>query len=233
VTHDALLRWRLVPGVLTLVVGVVVLAGALPGAVAGFWWQLQARPLALLYAGRPLSERDRVALATAQELALAARPAGAHHAALAAATLRRIEQERPRDPAGHPLFPRAVRLTEEGLARAPADPRGWLQLAWLRTVADGPGEPAARALAMSLRTGATEASAILSARLRLLIANREHLDAATLAAIPDQIRRLWHGAPAEVVALAAHPAARRLVARALATEPGAVEALHGMAPQGS
>jgi hypothetical protein len=79
-----------------------------------------------------------------------------------------------------------------GLALAPADPRGWVQLAYLLVLFDGDtSRQAARALLVSIRTGAFEAPGFLNRRLFWSLAHWSLFDDAERLQIGDQIRLVF------------------------------------------
>jgi hypothetical protein len=220
---------RVLEAGLALVLAVVMLGLALPRLAAAVWDQLQKPALEALHAGQPLRAGELRALIAAQGLALAWVDAPQHHARLAAAQLRLIGMESADDPSAHALFEPALAAAERGLAAAPSDPRGWLLLAYLVTLRDGPGRVPAGALTLSLRSGPFDRSDVLARRLELMLVNWAFLDPAARLAAPDQIRLLWETAPEAVLDLAADAPTRALFAAALADRLDAREALRGVA----
>ena len=119
----------------------------------------------------------------------------------------------------------AVGATRAGLAVAPADPKDWMQLGYLLVLLEGdPNRRAARALLVSIRTGAFQAPDFLRRRLFWSLAHWAFYDAEERRQINDQVRLVWRVAPGELADLALHvPEFFAPIASALEKVPGARE----------
>ena len=101
------------------------------------------------------------------------------------------------------LLKQAVDALRAGLALAPADPRGWTQLAYLLVLLEGDtSRKAAQALLVSIRTGGFLTPAFLNRRLFWSLAHWSFYDDAERRQIGDQIRLLWRITPGELTELA-------------------------------
>jgi hypothetical protein len=120
---------------------------------------------------------------------------------------------------------RAIGATRAGLAVAPADPRIWMQLGYLRVVLEGqPNRASAAALLLSIRTGPYQAPDFMRSRLFWALAHREFYDEEERGELDQQIRLAWRTAPGALADLTLDaPGVVVPVAAALETVPGARE----------
>lgn len=124
------------------------------------------------------------------------------------------------DPAARAdLLRRAVRLTEQGLRRAPAHPVAWTRLAALH-VALGQPEKAAMALRLSLLSGPLIPQ-ITASRLAQGLALLPYLDKDTRGLLARQARLLQAAQPEQLVALKTDAAGIDFIRRALSGDTAA------------
>ncbi len=214
-----------------LIAGALLLA-AVPRVVAAFWLWLRAPVMDLVTYQEPVRKGDLYGLIASRELALDWVDAGATHDEMAAALAVLAALEEPASGAERALLGRALAETEASLARAPADPRGWARLAYLRSLLTAAPDPqAARALQLSLRTGPYERPDFLTLRLYLLLLNWPVMTGPERARTAGQMQLLWQEAPDELVNLAREPGFTDRMVAALAAapprQPDLLEAMRG------
>lgn len=212
---------RLVPACLAVAIGGAILALAVPRLGGALWLTLRDPVMAAIQSGTPVSTAELRGLVASRELALEWVDDGKAHADVAAALTSLAAGEAPGSAAARELLGRAIGAMAAALARAPADPRGWLRLAYLATMLDGPTPRAARALQLSVRTGPYDTPEFLTLRLRLGLLHWPLFEPAERRRIEAQIRLLWREAPGTLVRLvvdAGHYAP--IVRSALAGLPG-------------
>ena len=220
---------RLVPACLALAVGAAILAVAVPRLGAAVWLTLRDPVVAAIQSGAPVSTAELRGLVASRELALEWVDHGRAHAEMAAALTSLAAREAPGSAAARELLERAVAALAAALARAPADPRGWLRLAVLENALDGPTVRAARALQLSVQTGRHDTPEFLALRLGLALRHWPLFEPAERRRMEEQIRALWREAPGTLVRLVVdgwHYAA--IVRAALAELPGEPERLDAL-----
>jgi hypothetical protein len=196
----------------------LVLAG--PRVMASFWLWLRAPVVDRVNYEEPVSAPDLYGLIASRELALGWIQAGATYSDLAAALTVLASFEQSGGEKERQLLERAIVATEAGLARAPADPRSWTRLAYLRTLLKSEPDPqAAQALQLSLQSGPYQRPDFLSLRLYLLLVQWPLIPDAGRARIGDQIELLWREAPDQLVRLAREAGFTDLILAALADAP--------------
>jgi hypothetical protein len=134
-------------------------------------------------------------------------------------------REEPQSAARSAMLERAVHATRAGLAVAPADPKDWMQLAYLLVLLEGDtSRAAAEALLMSMRTGAFAAPEFLNRRLFWSLAHWAFYDEEERGQVGDQVRLAWRVAPGALADLALDvPAFFAPIASSLENDPGAQE----------
>jgi hypothetical protein len=203
-----------------MVVAVAVLLVAVPRALAAFWLWLRAPVMDLISYQEPVLAGDLYSLIASRELASGWVDAGATHDDMAAAYAVLASLKEPDSEAERALLQRALAETQASLARAPADPRGWARLAYLRTLLTAePDRQAARALQLSLRTGAYERPDFLTLRLYLLLLHWPVMTDPERADAAGQMQLLWQEAPDDLVHLALKPGFTDRTVAALANAP--------------
>jgi hypothetical protein len=203
-----------------LALGGAILLLAVPRVVAAFWLWLRAPTMDLVIYQEPVSAADLYGLIASRELALGWVDASASRSEQAAALTVLASLEEPESARERELLERALGATEASLARGPADPRGWTRLAYLRTLlAAAPDPAAARALALSLRTGRYDRPDFLARRLHLILLHWPVMPAAAQSRVGDQIRLIWQEEPEELVGLALEPGLTDRLLAVLADAP--------------
>jgi hypothetical protein len=187
---------------LAVLVGGTILALAVPRLGAAFWLGLRNYEAELINAGLPVSESELHGLIASRELALAWIEAREAHDDLAAALALLASMREPESAAERELLERAVQETRTGLALAPADPRGWLQLAYLTTMLDRRSQQAVEALQFSILIGPYDSPEFLALRLDLALSHWALFDEAARRQLEEQVRLLWQEAPGEIALLA-------------------------------
>jgi hypothetical protein len=188
--------------------------------MASFWLWLRAPVMDLVNYQEPVSAPDLYGLIASRELALDWIQAGGSYSDLAAARTLLASSAQPGSEKERDLLERAIAATAAGLARAPADPRGWTRLAYLRTLLKSEPDPqAAQALQLSLQSGRYQRPDFLTLRLYLLLLQWPLLPDAGRARIGDQIQLLWREAPDQLVRLAREVGFTDLILAALADAP--------------
>jgi hypothetical protein len=205
---------------LAVVLGAAIMALAVPRGMAAFWLWLRAPAMDRVTYGDPMSASDLYGLIASRELALRWVDSSEPYSDLASALMVLASLEEPESDKERALLERAIDAAEAGLARAPADPRGWTRLAYLRTLlGSAPDRQAAQALALSLRSGRYDEPEFLAQRLHLILLHWPMMPAPARASLADQIRLVWQGAPEELTGLALEPGLPDTVIAALADAP--------------
>jgi hypothetical protein len=188
--------------------------------MASFWLWLRAPVMDLVNYQEPVSASDLYGLIASRELALGWTQAGGTYSDLASALTVLASFEQPDSEQERALLERAIAATEAGLARAPADPRSWTRLAYLRTLLKSEPDPqAAQALQLSLQSGRYQRPDFLTLRLYLLLLQWPLIPDAGRARVGDQIQLLWREAPDQLVTLAREVGFTDLILAALADAP--------------
>ena len=219
------LQQRLLPAGLALLLGGLVLWLAVPRLLASALLALRDPVLQQMDAGEPVSEAELLGLIASRELALSwVEDREAHDQRGTALAELAFRADTP-NVAERTTLERAVGATRAGLAVAPADPRDWLQLAYLLVLLEGdPNREAADALLLSIRTGAFQAPALLLRRLFWALTHWTFYDKDERRQIADQIRLAWRVAPGKLADLALDfPEFFVPIASALEEVPGAQE----------
>jgi hypothetical protein len=204
----------------SILLGTAILALAVPRVVASFWLWLRAPVMDRVIYEEPVSAHDLYGLIASRELALGWIQAGGTYSDLASALTVLASFEPPDSEKARRLLERAIAATEAGLARAPADPRSWTRLAYLRTLLkSGPDPQAAQALQLSLQSGPYQRPDFLTLRLYLFLVQWPLIPDAGRARIRDQVELLWREAPDQLVRLAREAGLTDLILAALADAP--------------
>jgi hypothetical protein len=188
---------------LAILLGALILWLALPRVVASALLAMRDPVIERTDEGEQVSDAELLSLIASRELALSWVEDRETHAERATAIAKLAFHNSPENAAQEAPLKRAVDALRAGLALAPADPRGWMQLAYLRVLLDGDtSRQAARALLVSIRTGAFEAPDFLNQRLFWSLAHWSSFDDAERQQIGDQIRLVWQLTPSELAELA-------------------------------
>jgi hypothetical protein len=202
-------RRRSIAG-LALLLGALILWLALPRLVASTLLAMRDPVVERTDEGEQVSDAELLGLIASRELALGWVEDRETHAERATALAKLAFQQAPESAAHTVKLKQAVDALRAGLALAPADPRGWMQLAYLLVLLEGDtSRKAAQALLVSIRTGAFLAPAFLNRRLFWSLAHWSFYDAAERRQIGDQIRLLWRITPGELTELAREMTRRR------------------------
>jgi hypothetical protein len=124
--------------------------------------------------------------------------------------------------AADPTGSTARQHLEASLARAPADPAGWVALAELDLAKTGASGPAPRALALSLLTGPNEPG-LLWKRVELGLTLWPSLAESERALMDGQLRQAWENDPARLTELARRTGGTDPIRAALADRPEALQ----------
>ena len=144
-------RRRLLAGV-ALVLGALILWLALPRVVASTLLAMRDPVVERADEGEQVSAAELLSLIASRELALSWVEDRETHAERATALAKLAFQQGPESAAQRTALKQAVDALRAGLALAPADPRGWMQLAYLLVLLEGDtSRQAARALLVSIR----------------------------------------------------------------------------------
>lgn len=221
----AVLRQRLFPAGLALLLGGLILWLAVPRLLASAWLVARDSVLQQIDAGEPVAEADLLALIASRELALGWVEDRETHDQRATALAELALRGDLRSAAGTDGLERAVGATRAALAVAPADPRNWMQLGYLLVVLEGqPNRATAAALLLSIRTGPYQAPDFLRRRLFWVLAHGGFYDEEERGEVDRQIRLAWRTAPGALADLTLDaPDFFVPVAAALETVPGARE----------
>jgi hypothetical protein len=204
-SRTPLSRDRSIAG-LALLLGALILWLAVPRVVASALLAMRDPVVERTDEGEQVSDAELLSLIASRELALSWVEDRESHAERATAIAKLAFQQAPEGAAREATLKRAVDALRAGLALAPADPRGWMQLAYLLVLLDGDtSRQAARALLVSIRTGAFEATGFLNRRLFWSLAHWSLFDDAERRQIGDQIRLVWQLTPGELTELPRDP----------------------------
>lgn len=208
---------------LALLLGALILGLALPRVLASAVLALRDPVIQQMDAGQAVSDAALRGLIASRELALGWVEDRETRDEQGTALARLAFAEEPQSADQRALLAQAAAALRAGLALAPADPKGWMQLAYLLALLEGdPNRDAARALLFSIRTGAFQAPAFLNRRLFWALAHWTFYDEEERRRIGDQIRLVWNLAPDDLTELALRvPEFRAPIVTALEQVPGA------------
>jgi hypothetical protein len=188
---------------LALLLGVLILWLALPRVVASTLLAMRDPVVERTDEGEQVSDAELLSLIASRELAAGWVEDRETHAERATALAKLAFQEAPESAAQSATLKQAVAALRAALALAPADPRGWMQLAYLLVLLEGDtSRRAAQALLVSIRTGAFLAPDFLNRRLFWSLAHWSFYDDQERRQIGNQIRLVWRITPAELTELA-------------------------------
>jgi hypothetical protein len=218
-------RPRSLPAALALLLGGLILWLAVPRVLASAWLASRDPVIQQMDAGERVSDAELLGLIASRELALGWVEDREIHDQRGTALAELAFQGDLQSAAETATLERAVGATRAGLAVAPADPKDWMQLAYLLVLLEGDTNPkAAKALLVSIRTGAFQAPDFLRRRLFWSLAHWTFYNAEERRQIGDQIGLLWRVAPGDLADLALHvPAFFTPIASSLEKAPGARE----------
>jgi hypothetical protein len=189
--------------VLALLLGVLILWLALPRVVASMLLAMRDPVVERTDEGEQVSEAELLSLIASRELAAGWVEDRETHAERATALAKLAFQQAPESGAQTAALKQAVAALRAALALAPADPRGWMQLAYLLVLLEGDtSRRAAQALLVSIRTGGFLAPDFLNRRLFWSLAHWRFYDDQERRQIGDQIRLVWRITPGELTELA-------------------------------
>ena len=176
---------------------------ALPRVVASALLAMRDPVVERTDEGEQVSDAELLSLIASRELALGWVEDRETHAERATALAKLAFQQAPESAAQTARLEQAADALRTALALAPADPRGWMQLAYLLVLLEGDtSRKAAQALLVSIRTGAFLAPAFLNRRLFWSLAHWSFYDDEERRQIGDQIRLVWRITPGELTELA-------------------------------
>ena len=197
------LRQRSLAAGLALLLGALILWLALPRLLASALLALREPVVQQMDAGERVSEAELLGLIASRELALSWVEDRESHDERATALAELAFWGELKSADERTMLERAIGATRAGLAVAPADPRDWMQLAYLLVLLEGDtNRQAAEALLVSLRTGAFQAPDFLRRRLFWSLAHWAFYDEQERRQINDQIRLIWDVAPGVLADLA-------------------------------
>ena len=188
---------------LALLLGALILWLALPRLVAATLLAMRDPVVERADDGEQISDAELLSLIASRELALGWVEDRETHAERATALAKLAFQQAPETAAQSARLKQAVDALRAALALAPADPRGWMQLAYLLVLLEGDtSRRAAQALLVSIRTGAFLAPDFLNRRLFWSLAHWSFYGDEERRQIGDQIRLVWRITPGELTELA-------------------------------
>jgi hypothetical protein len=191
------------PAGLALLLGALILWLALPRVVGSALLAMRDPVVERADEGEQVSAAELLSLIASRELALSWVEDRETHGERATALAKLAFQRGPEGAAQGAALERAVDALRAGLALAPADPRGWMQLAYLLVLLEGDtSRKAAQALLVSMRTGAFQAPGFLNRRLFWSLAHWSFYDDGERRQVGDQIRLVWRTTPGELADLA-------------------------------
>lgn len=193
-------RRHLVPILGAAVIGVSLVAAAIPQLIAAFS-VLESRDTAWdIRNERPVKPERLDRAAEAMAFARSWFAEGEVETERGYLLLRRAETIA--DPAKRQaLYRQAAEATASGLALAPAQPAPWARLAWLR-MQTGDMDGAVKAYRLSLLAGPVVPPMMVS-RLELGLNLKPRLDPETLGLLARQVRQTWVLAPDDIARLSA------------------------------
>jgi hypothetical protein len=186
---------------LSLLLGALLLARAVPLVVAEVLKLPGNRVLALMQQGRAPSDKELELFIATRQKSLAWADEARARTDLALADLALAQRQIGGGPRYQELVESAEQSLRQGLALAPANPFAWARLGFGELAAVEPGTRVAAALAMSIRSGRVEPS-LTFARLALCLIEWPDFPAADRALIEDQIRLAWSQSPRQLIDLA-------------------------------
>jgi hypothetical protein len=169
------------PVILTfgLIVSVLLISLGTPRVVASVLTAPAFGALRAAHAGRPTAA-DQLEIATTYlQQAIAWEQSGQLNGDLGFLLLLQAAQRQPDDPARLELARRSAAAIEKALALAPANPHGWLRLAYAETILHGPPPEVAAILAQALKI-APFLGELAPSRIELVLQNWQHLTMAAL-----------------------------------------------------
>jgi hypothetical protein len=176
---------------------------ALPRVVASALLSMRDPVVERADEGEQVSDAELLRLIASRELALSWVEDRETHVERGTALAKLAFQQAPQSAAQRATLKWAVDALRTGLALAPADPRAWMQLAYLLVLLEGDtSRNAAQALLVSIRTGAFQAPDLMNRRLFWSLAHWTFYDEDERRQIGDQIRLAWMLTPDELAELA-------------------------------
>lgn len=185
----------------SLLLGGLLLALAVPRVVAEFVLLPGNRVLALMQKGQAPSDKELELFIATRQRSLAWADQARARTDLALAGLALAQRQIGGGPRYHELVEAAEQSLRDGLARAPANPFAWARLGFGELSAGEPGARVAAALMMSMRTGRVEPS-LTFARLELCLIEWPAFPDSGQALIADQIRLAWGQSQRRLIDLA-------------------------------
>jgi len=191
--------------------------------MASLWLASRDPVMERVAAGEPVADAELLGLLASRELALDWVDDRETYDQLATAFAELAFRAGAAGVSGRAALGQAIEATRAGLARAPADPKDWMQLGYLLMLRDGdPSRAAAEAFLYSIRTGALQAPDFLRRRLFWSLAHWAFYDEAERRQVAEHIRLAWRVAPGGVADLALYgPEFHGLIAAALEEVPAA------------
>jgi hypothetical protein len=210
---------------LAILLGGLILWLAVPRILASALLALRDPVVQQMGAGESVSQAELLGLIASRELAFGWVEDAASHQERGMGLTALAFREEPQSAARSAMLEGAVHATRAGLAVAPADPKDWMQLAYLLVLLEGDtSRAAAEALLMSMRTGAFAAPEFLNRRLFWSLAHWAFYDEEERGQVGDQVRLAWRVAPGALADLALDvPAFFAPIASSLENDPGAQE----------
>jgi hypothetical protein len=188
---------------LALFLGALILWLALPRVVASALLAMRDPVVERTDEGEQVSDAELLSLIASRELALGWVEDRETHAERATALAKLAFQQAPESAAQTARLKQAADALRTALSLAPADPRGWMQLAYLLVLLQGDtSRKAAQGLLISIRTGAFLTPEFLNRRLFWSLAHWSFYDDEERRQIGDQIRLVWRITPGELTELA-------------------------------
>jgi hypothetical protein len=169
------------PVILTfsLIVSVLLISLGTPRVIASVLKAPAFGTLRAAHAGRPIAA-DQLEIATSYlQKATAWEQSGQIFSDLGFLLLLQAAQRQADDPARLKLARRSAVAIETALALAPANPHGWLRLAYAETILHGPSPEVAAILAQALKI-APFLGELAPSRIELVLQNWQHLTMAAL-----------------------------------------------------
>lgn len=206
---------------LTFLLGVLLLATALPAARARLQLLWGDDTRAAIAEGREVPTKD-LALLLASRARVASNGFGFHsdvvYNEMAIARLQAAQNKDIPSSEIKPLLAEALAEQKTALSIAPADTYGWARYAFLAVLNEGLSADAIAALKLEIETAPYE-PALMMARLGLALSLYDKMDPAMRKQTDDQLRVTWKHYPSEVEALARDTRKSQLLEQALRNDP--------------